>query len=333
MRSRRDVEAQAQRRLRGTRIKRGLEGLHDLDAPKPRPRTETTPETKPNPQTDAKTEAQFHQETTTEAEPSTGRTAPVPAVHGFVFGSDWGEWRRVKADLFRPDATPAVRARAFETMAVWRARSRQHRPLPAYVESTELLMRVVGMDEMNALVGARELAQAYGAAISRCVHVMTGSFAKGESGDTYRKRARKIDFPEEAVEVRQRMAHGVVPEITEMRWVCGLLLQFLFLNYWMKQEKHIKLMEASAATASGGKASKDLADEETREPASIDDMRALLHELSDGSACNSSEEDDDAGTPVARRSAAVDPTSFLPEMEAPGAGVDGSMRIGEWVIS
>ncbi|CCW71726.1 unnamed protein product [Phytomonas sp. Hart1] len=151
---------------------------------------------------------------------------------------------------------------------------------------------------------------------------MIGSFATGAAGDTYRKRARKVDFPEEAVEVRQRMAHGSVPGVSELRWVCGILLQFLFTNYWSAQERHIQQMEASAAAAS----SEDEAEEEPRAPASVEDMRALLDMLSASS-------DEDADVDVPRQPTAVCTTPTPSKLQGPRTDVEGFTKIGHWIIS
>lgn len=102
-------------------------------------------------------------------------------------------------------------------------------PLPSWMRS------------YTTLVDSDFLAQCYGAALSRAVHVMTGSFVDGDDGDTYRKRARARGFPEEAVEVRQRVAHAaVLPGLSELRWVTSLVLQYLYRQYWMVQEAHLK---------------------------------------------------------------------------------------------
>lgn len=261
-------EALAQKRLRGHRVKFGLEELGDLDAvPLKSQRTEaaTTPSA-----TDYRTLAPSDDSTSsdTDSDCQVSRT---------VFGPTWAVWRSVKETLFDPDVPTAKKQTALMTVSLWHARARKHRCVPPYVEATELLMEVVLSDE-SGRVTARALTDQYGAAISRSVHVMTGSFATGEA-NTYRKRAREIGYPEEAVEVRQRVAHGALPSLSELRWVCGLVLQFLFIEYWMVQERHVKAMEAEAAAKSAKASDKPVP---APKATSVDEMKELLAALDSG---------------------------------------------------
>ncbi|KAG5508892.1 hypothetical protein GH5_06104 [Leishmania sp. Ghana 2012 LV757] len=229
-------QALAERRFRGHRIRRGLEELSDLDVPKKRKERKD----------DAAAVAESGHALPTEraaldtaSAPALTRAAPV--IFSTVFGEGWKEWAEVRRALFDMTATPAAKRSALETIQLWRQRARKERELPAYVESTEVLLDAMLQDEEDALKDG-PLRMCYGAAISRVVHVMTGSFASG-AADTYRKRAGEIGFPEEAVEVRQRVAHGALPLTSELRWVCGLVLQYLFTQYWLEQERQIYLME------------------------------------------------------------------------------------------
>lgn len=154
---------------------------------------------------------------------------------------------------------------------LWHARSRLSCPLPAYIEASELLIQAMlldqSMDQEEAPLASatpphippplpshyprvgtipvdspfffstRMVRLFYGAVLSRIVHVLTGSFSKSKSLNTYRKRAKELKLPEELVEVRQRVAHGSVPTITELRWVASMAWQYLFQQFWIPEEK------------------------------------------------------------------------------------------------
>lgn len=165
-------------------------------------------------------------------------------MYAHVFGDGWAEWRGVKQALFSPAATPEARRAALACVAVWRARAREHRPLPAYVEATALLVETVLADEEDRLPAGAQ-AQAYGAAIARCVHLLAG-YRSATSGQTYRRCARETGLPEEAVEVRQRVAHGELPTLPELRFVAGAVLQFLFQAHWVPQEARAAAEETEA---------------------------------------------------------------------------------------
>ncbi|KAG5508719.1 hypothetical protein JKF63_05217 [Porcisia hertigi] len=306
-------QALAERRFRGHRIRGGLEDLGDLDAPKTRKERKDCAGAVTGAVTEAAAKALAEKvETETGVCRSTEGTIAAaniatPEIFSTVFGADWCEWMEVKRVLFDMTATTAAKRSALEIIHVWRQRTRKERELPAYVESTEVLMDAILQDENDALQDV-PLRMCYGAAILRTVHVMTGSFATGFA-DTYRKRASEIGFPEEAVEVRQRVAHGVLPLVSELRWVCGLVLQFLFLHYWLEQERQVYLMQqergtslsvGSALTAAQHRKSGGASDTApsagtsalavAASPPSVttDEIRALLHELE-------SSEDEDGG--------------------------------------
>ena len=236
----RQRQSAAERRFRGRRIRGGLEELGDLDAaaasapPTQRQRRDlATPAT-----AETRAAAASARVSTLGDAPLLGSSSVVSTT---VFGTDWAEWVEVKRRLFDLDATAEVKRRALERIKLWHLRARKEREMPPYVEATEVLLDAMLQDEVDALAdGPQRLC--YGAAISRVVHVMTGSFASG-SADTYRKRAHEIGFPEEAVEVRQRVAHGALPLASELRWVCGLVLQFLFTEYWQEQERQLYIMQ------------------------------------------------------------------------------------------
>lgn len=135
-----------------------------------------------------------------------------------------------------------------EYCELWHARSRTNRLLPAYIEATELLVQAMLVDQFQEqssssvlkdypfFCSTRMVCLYYGAALSRIVHVLTGSFTKSDSLNTYRKRAKEVGLPEEVVEVRQRVAHGNIPSITELRWVASMTFQFLFQEHWISEE-------------------------------------------------------------------------------------------------
>lgn len=243
----------ADKRLRGHGIKHGLDELGELDAAPARvasPAADQRPSKKARKDTTVTVAAAApHKMPDSSSGPAASRDSYMS-----VFGAGWSAWRSVKKRLFSPAAAPSAKLAALEEVALWHARVRRHRAMPSYVESTELLMRCVLLDETAATATTttgppHDLSAAYGAALARTVHVMTGSFASG-AANTYRKRAREIGFPEEAVEVRQRVAHGAaLPSLSELRWACGLVLQFLCQQYWVEQERQVRLMEEDGEIA------------------------------------------------------------------------------------
>lgn len=84
----------------------------------------------------------------------------------------------------------------------------------------------------------------YGGAISRALHVLTGGLIRTNSFDdeetSYRSRAQEVGLPEEAVEVRRRVAHGNMPLLSELRLTAALLMEHLHERYWALQESQIK---------------------------------------------------------------------------------------------
>ncbi|KPI89330.1 hypothetical protein ABL78_1559 [Leptomonas seymouri] len=282
-------QAAAERRFRGHRIRGGLDELGDLDLPRRQRQRKETTATVAAPAPPGKTGAK--DAASTGAAPLLSSST---AVSSTVFGPDWSAWIEVKRVLFDMEAAVEAKRTALDKMRVWHLRTRKERALPPYVEATEVLLDAMLQDESDAVADGPQR-MCYGAAISRVVHIMTGSFASGHA-DTYRKRAQEIGFPEEAVEVRQRVAHGVLPLTSELRWVCGLVLQFVFTEYWLEQERQLYLMqqadEASVVMKKqkGGKAQKSVpgaaatgAKPSTPPPSvSMDDIKALLADLEGG---------------------------------------------------
>ncbi|KAG8348415.1 putative Las1 like [Trypanosoma vivax] len=287
------------RRL-GTRIKRGLDQLSNLDAvtKQSTPKHDSTRLERnkravksskrtqgPSSRDKVASGSVSQSKAITTSVHSCGHSVPLSSS---ASGCGWREWMHIKERLFDQEvgcAGNSGRRQALDHIErVWKARARPNRPLPSYVETTLLLLEAVTHDEENRLSPLAAV-MLYGAAISRAVHIMTGSFASG-TDDTYRKRARAIEFPEEAVEVRQRVAHGTVPLLTELRWVCGLVLQFLFQKYWIEQEQHLVLLEGhnweeeEEEEEEGNAIVEETSSLETPH-ATVGEMRALLEELSD----------------------------------------------------
>ncbi|RNF01506.1 cell morphogenesis protein Las1 [Trypanosoma conorhini] len=286
-----------ERRKRGTCIKRGLGELDDLDAapPSQTPACVKVQTGAAAPKclagkasTDTSNMAVVSGALAAEEEdvfPSAPLSSSFSSAPS-VFGRGWDEWKCVKQLLFAAQdgagATEARRKALDRIQLVWKARERKHRPLPAYAEATALLMEAVLLDEGGHLSSSGAVSF-YGAAISRSVHLMTGTFARG-AADTYRKRARMIGFPEEAVEVRQRVAHGALPLLSELRWVCGLVLQFLFQHYWVEQERHLRLMEAEEeeeAEVAEDDAMSAAEPQHNAQSTTVEEMRQLLEDLSE----------------------------------------------------
>lgn len=232
-------------RAMGLRIKRGLEELGDLDATssannlphrkKNRKETENT--------CDYRNEEKVVECSLNDAPSSSSSAEVVP----HVFSWKWDDWREAKRAAFSTTSSPSDKRQFIYLCSLWHARVRSgEKTVPPYVQATELLVCAMLIDQEN-IQPNRIICQSYAAALSRLVHVMTGTFVRDGGLDTYRKRAKQIGLPEEAVEVRQRFAHGSVPHITELRWVAAMVMQFLFHNYWSEQEAEIQQMEQQDA--------------------------------------------------------------------------------------
>lgn len=230
------------RRMRGHLIKGGLEELQNLDAAPSRPKRTASPITPPSP--------------TAVVSPSPPAAAAAAAASAdsevcpHVFGLNWLEWRQAKQLAFTTSTSCAEKRRFLEIYERWRDRVREGRQLPPYIESTALLLSAMA-DDQKGESPSWVISNGYGAALSRVVQVMLGSFVREGGLDTYRKRALSIGLPEEVVEVRQRVAHSAIPPlISELRWVSSLALQYLYQNYWAVQEKTVaqhELQEAADA--------------------------------------------------------------------------------------
>lgn len=232
-------------RAMGRRIKRGLEELGELDA-----RSFNSPEQK-KPRKETKDIQEVRRTNNSEDnlldDSSSISSAESSVVVSHVFNSNWDDWREAKRAVFSPSSSVQDKQEFISFCSLWHSRERAGlREVPPYIEATELLVSAMLLDQENTQP-CGIICQSYGAALSRLVHVMTGSFAREGGLDTYRKRAKQIGLPEEAVEVRQRFAHGNVPHITELRWVSALVMQFLFQTYWLEQETEIQQMEQQRA--------------------------------------------------------------------------------------
>ena len=269
------------RRKLGTRIKFGLEDLRQLDATK-----KDTSAVRASPQSLLPEPAKRPR----------AASPPDDASSAGVFGS-WQEWMLLKDLLFQHTTVDWVaRRQALQTarsiLNLWKLRSRPALrgtaatpnavSVPPYVESTVMLLEAQIDDN-----GQSQASALYCSAVLRAVHMMTGSIVTARSfrdeQTTYRERAKQLNFPEEAVDVRQRIAHGAVPAVNELRWVCALILQNLYLQFWLPQAQHVSSLEqedSSRREAVERTASrKRLREEAARRHASTADMYALLEDL------------------------------------------------------
>lgn len=207
-----------------------------------------------------------------------GRPKDVSTISSpHLFNEFITDWKEAKKLLFTVhqsisnDSTLCAtnsKRQFLEYCELWHARSRANRLLPGYIEATELLVQAMLVDQFQELSpfssvlkdftffnSTRMVCLYYGAALSRIVHVLTGSFTQTDSLNTYRKRAKEVGLPEEVVEVRQRVAHGTVPSITELRWVASMTLQYLFQEHWVPEERRFnqQLKEAQNKSNSNKK--------------------------------------------------------------------------------
>ena len=115
---------------------------------------------------------------------------------------------------------------------------------PSSPSSSLNLNNFVGPSNPLAVVRPSVVANSYGGAISRALHILTGglirsgSFVDEES--SYRSRARDIGLPEEAVEARRRVAHGNMPLLSELRLTTALVVEHLHDRYWALQESQVR---------------------------------------------------------------------------------------------
>lgn len=302
-------------RKRGTRIKKGLDELSNLDAPILR--TSNTD--------DRSTDGGKRPRSGTElAENRTADSAASATEQRTVFAADWSDWVAVKEALFPGTRGTSARERdsseagpddgralgaALQTMQLWTARQRRMASaktsvveVPAYVEATKLIVEAQVADRMLVVqprvgnwteaAGLAKLSQTtswgrdvvcgvYGNAVSRAVHLMTGSLIASRSfvneATTYRQRAQAVGFPEEAVELRQRIAHGSEPLLTELRWVAQLVLQHLHDAYWVVQASHVgEIVAQQRRVAEQTERRQKKRKDEPSKVFSVGDMEALL---------------------------------------------------------
>lgn len=297
------------RRKLGTRIKQGLNDLHDLDAVK-------------RATVDGKKSVKRQREEELATSTSAAAATPVETHLGLVgsvtppttvFADDWADWSSVKQQLF-PSGGPQQKNVEFEsgvhdalqTMNVWLQRSRNgagRATIPAYVEATMLLVKSQQLDRQKTsaldTTCADVLRASYSHSISRAVHLMTGSLVKSRSfmneSTTYRQRAQSSGFPEEAVEVRQRIAHGSEPVLSELRWVAAMTLQHLFHVYWVAQAAQVQDLNyqrrQGAEKAEGRRQRKEKA--AAGKSVSLNEMESLL--AAADAAVEASSSDDEAG--------------------------------------
>jgi ribosomal biogenesis protein LAS1 len=285
--------AAQERRKRGSRIKFGLGELGPLDASPPHADGQVAPTG-----LDA-------------ADPSLSRSAVgkrrVEASSAGVFGS-WQQWLHVKSLLFSlsaPSADSLARARSIVNL--WKLRSRptlrtrESGPagvcVPPYVEATLILLEAAAAGSVLPSAASGQLCWA----ILRVVHALTEDLVTAKSFrdevTTYRLRGRAVGMPEEAVEVRQRIAHGAsVPGDEELRWVAGLLLAFLRSQFWDPQEVHVEKLVASEVVAAQDADRRD-AKRSRKENTNVSqaEILSVLAEL---------EADDEASPPVGTLTAA-----------------------------
>lgn len=275
-----------------------------------------------------------------------GGDAKLPRT---VFAADWSDWLQVKNAVFPvpmislADVQRAAAVRdAINVMNSWAQRHRRgFVEIPPYAEATRWLIAAQAEDaahHQRLLTKASEsnggsnsntkvghdapfdvIKGMYQHAVSRAVHLLTGSVIRsrtaapdGESGlpTTYRGRAQTTGFPEEAVETRQRIAHGAEPSLMELRWVTALVLQYLYDAYWAVQAAHVQDLVEELAEAEKRREKADRrvrratiqrnAAEKAPRRLSAADMDALLaaaDKMVEASDTSSSDDSESEGTP------------------------------------
>lgn len=301
--------ANTNRRKLGTRIKQGVADIRRLDAAPPTHQVRKRERDSGNSDNSSKnrrTEAsatEHSESVATAVEAGAARVLPLDTPSS-VFSKDWSDWSAVKQQLFSThtnseDVFKGVQS-ALVTIRTWARRSRHGAGLgavPPYVEATAALAEAQQLDRSTSssfgaspspadcVVDSSALRASYAHAISRAVHFMTGSLIKSRSfvneNTTYRQRAQSSGFPEEAVEVRQRIAHGAEPTLAELRWVAAMTLQHLFHTYWVAQAaqvqdlNHQQRQKHNAAAQDEERRNRKAA-KAARKSVSMDEMERLL---------------------------------------------------------
>lgn len=153
------------------------------------------------------------------------------------------DWGAIEAAFFGKDKQ--LQRWACDTTSCIRS---QQQNLPPHVEATDLLVSAQLSDNERVLSQFDEdrVRTLYGAAVSRAVYFMLEAERQKE---TYRSKARMIGMPEELTETRNLVAHGQMPQLSMLRWVCGLGLQYLHRDWWTLNVPHKKTTECTTQPA------------------------------------------------------------------------------------
>lgn len=245
-----------------------------------------------------------------------------------VFGS-WASWQLAYSCLFvndanidivkqkhveakRADSTDGIVRRGLEEVARWRAREgiRAHimhgrtaapatitktvRAVPPYVAATVDVIEAQLIDRQfveHNTATATAAVLGYASAITRAIHILTGSaITSGSFVDeetTYRTRAFAIGLPDEVVELRRRVAHGGMPLLCEFRIGSALLLWYLHRTFWHTQAQQIKQLikeEAEMVVVRAKRLQSAAAAGVESAEVTLDDMKRLLESSDDEDA-------------------------------------------------
>lgn len=201
-------------------IRRGLETLHDLDAPGPAPKSHRA-------------------EGAPALELHAGRAASFQGT-----SRDWDEWRAVYGDLFSTASDRVERGAA--AVQKWRnaSHARQAGALcPRYAPVTAQLALAIAYD--NGRLPADVTVAVYCGTLARFVAEIVGVEASTKS---YRARAKELLVPDEVTETRNLIAHGRAPPLAQLRWTAVLALQYARTAFWEPQMRELPAVEAVTAT-------------------------------------------------------------------------------------
>lgn len=250
-------------------IHKGLETLVNLDAASQEAKQEADLErrSRPPPNLQSAPRKRWREEQDEQKEAKRAEEVSEPAFIVEEACAPLTAWAMVKNDLFGTDEQK--RMVALEQLKIWRDNfqpcvqryrfvSQQALRFPPYVEATIHIMDAQQLDRSvlrspSSSISSSVVAQAYSSAITRSVTELTkvsdGKNAKSREASTYRQRAKSVDLPEEAIDVRNQLAHGAaLPTLNMLRWVASLLLQFIFEAAWKPRCDEIwKTSRAAAA--------------------------------------------------------------------------------------
>eukprot|EP00980_Cylindrotheca_fusiformis_P028379 scaffold22596_cov131-Cylindrotheca_fusiformis.AAC.8 len=145
---------------------------------------------------------------------------------------------RALLTVFEPVESGAVMAveEAFQTVAVWKARSNAMEGLPHAVESTFHLAHVYWRDNIdpNSSMSITELRLSYSSAIVRTINGFADTLQQQRfAASSVSLLCAQLGIPAWIVDIRHEASHNVLPTLSVLRLATSTLIAFLKNEFWI----------------------------------------------------------------------------------------------------